>query len=129
MAQNLPPIKVNCPDCSGVISLDRDARTGHLRYVCQIGHVYSVEEVAVAKEDQIENAMWAVVNLLEHADLIYGDLLHEARRGKLTISENSLGARIRQSEQQRRELRKLLNETRRPSLGNTEPEPDTSNHD
>ncbi|WP_447985874.1 hypothetical protein [Nitrospira sp. Nam74] len=126
MAQSLPPIKVNCPDCSGVISVDRDDQSGHLRYVCQIGHAYSVQEIAEAKEKQIENAVWTVLNLLEHAELIYGDLLQEAGRGKLTLSEEPLEARIRQSEEQRRELRSLLEQTRRPTVGDVEPIPGTS---
>jgi two-component system, chemotaxis family, protein-glutamate methylesterase/glutaminase len=125
MAQDLPPIKVNCPDCSGVISLDRDAETGHLRYVCQIGHAYSVEEIAVAKEDQIENAVWTVLNLLEHAELIYGHLLEEARRGKLLTAEAPLDTRIRQSEHQRRQLRAVLDQTRRPSVGSREADAET----
>ena len=125
MAQDLPPIKVNCPDCSGVISLDREGESGHLRYVCQIGHAYSVEEIAVAKEDQIENAVWTVLNLLEHAELIYGHVLGEIRRGKLVIAEEPLEARIRQSEQQRRQLRTILDQTRRPSVGSMEMDADT----
>jgi two-component system chemotaxis response regulator CheB len=125
MAQDLPPIKVNCPDCSGVISLDRDAESGHLRYVCQIGHAYSVEEIAVAKEDQIENAVWTVLNLLEHAELIYGHLLGEVRRGKLVIAKEPLEARIRQSQQQRGQIRTVLDQTRRPSVGSVEADVDT----
>lgn len=125
MAQDIPPIKVNCPDCSGVISLDREAESGHLRYVCQIGHAYSVEEIAVAKEEQIENAIWTVLNLLEHAELIYGDLVQEVRRGKLSAPEEPLETRIRQSEQQRRDLRTLLEQTRRPPVGDMEPTPGT----
>lgn len=121
MAQDIPPIKVNCPDCSGVISLDRDAESGHLRYACQIGHTYSVDEIAVAKEEQIENAIWTVLNLLEHAELIYGDLLQEVRRGKRTLLEEPMEARIRQSEQQRRDLRTLLEQTRRPTIGDMDP--------
>jgi hypothetical protein len=79
----------------------------------------------VAKEEQIENAVWTVLNLLEHAELIYGELLQEVRRGKRTLLEEPLEARIRQSEQQRRQLRTLREHTRRPTVGNMEPAPGT----
>ena len=84
-----------------------------------------MEEIAVAKEDQIENAVWTVLNLLEHAELIYGHVLGEIRRGKLVIAEEPLEARIRQSEQQRRQLRTILDQTRRPSVGSMEMDADT----
>ena len=121
MAHDLPAIKVNCPDCSGVISLDRDAETGHLRYVCQVGHAYSVEEMAVAKEEQIENALWSVINLLEHSELIYGHLLEEAKRGILPLEQTPLEGRVQQSEDQRRQLRRLLDSIRLPTFSTSKP--------
>ncbi len=80
----------------------------------------------MAKEEQIENAVWTVLNLLAHAELIYGDLLQEVGRRKLTLLEEPLEARLRQSEEQRRGLRSLLEQTRRPTVGDVEPIPGTS---
>jgi hypothetical protein len=69
--------------------------------------------------------VWTVLNLLEHAELIYGHLLGEVRREKLVIPEEPLEARIRQSEQQRRQVRTVLDQTRRPSVGSMEMDADT----
>lgn len=82
---------------------------------------------AVAKEEQVENAVWTVLNLLEHTELIYGDLLQEVRRGQLKLSEEPFEARIRQAEQQRHDLHALLEQTRLPAVGGMEPDP--SHHD
>jgi hypothetical protein len=86
VAQNAPAIKVNCPDCSAVISLDV-SDTGHLRYVCQIGHAYSVEELSIAK------------------------------KALGSMSTDALRARLKESEHQREALRQLLEQTHRPILG------------
>jgi len=115
MAQDAPPIKVNCPDCSGVISLDV-SDTGHLRYVCQIGHAYSIEELAIAKEEQIENAFWSAIGLLEHAEEIYRQLLNTMPPDSGPLASDPFHHRLQQSQHQRQALRKLLEETRPPAL-------------
>jgi hypothetical protein len=85
VAQNAPAIKVNCPDCSAVISLDV-SDTGHLRYVCQIGHAYSVEELSIAK------------------------------KALGSMSTDALRARLKESEHQREALRQLLEQSTGLSL-------------
>lgn len=119
MAQDAPPIKVNCPDCSGVISLDV-SDTGHLRYVCQIGHAYSIEELAIAKEGQIENAFWSLIGLLEHAEEVYRQLLHTMQPENEHPAGEPFHQRLQQSQRQRQALRKLLEETRPPLLVHSE---------
>jgi hypothetical protein len=76
---------VNCPDCSAVISLDV-SDTGHLRYVCQIGHAYSVEELSIAK------------------------------KALGSMSTDALRARLKESEHQREALRQLLEQSTGLSL-------------
>lgn len=115
MAQDAPAIKVNCPDCFGIISLDV-SDTGHLRYVCQIGHAYSIDELAIAKEGQIENAFWSVIGLLEHAEEIYRQLLNPVQTGSRPLATEPFHYRLQQAQHQRQALRTLLEETRPPSL-------------
>jgi two-component system, chemotaxis family, protein-glutamate methylesterase/glutaminase len=129
VAQNAPAIKVNCPDCSGVISLDV-SDTGHLRYVCQIGHAYSVEELSIAKEEQVENGFWSLIGLLEHLEEIDRHLLNEAEKAQRSMSADALRTRLKESEHQRKALRQLLEQTHRPILGLgdihlDDPRPDT----
>lgn len=126
MAQNAPAIKVNCPDCSGVISLDVND-TGHLRYVCQIGHAYSVEELSIAKEEQVENGFWNLIGLLEHLEEVDQHLLNEAEKAPRSISVEALRARLKESQHQREILRQLIEQTHRPIL--SDPEPDTVGED
>lgn len=126
MAQNAPAIKVNCPDCSGVISLDV-SDTGHLRYVCQIGHAYSVEELSIAKEEQVENGFWSLIGLLEHLEEVDQHLLNEAEKAHRSISVEALRARLKESQHQREILRQLIEQTHHPIL--SDPEPDTIGED
>jgi two-component system chemotaxis response regulator CheB len=121
MAQDAPAIKVNCPDCYGVISLDV-SDTGHLRYVCQIGHAYSVEELSIAKEEQIENGFWSLIGLLEHLEEIDRHLLNEAERAGRFVSSEMVRARLTESRHQREALRQLLDHTHRPTFGDMKPD-------
>jgi hypothetical protein len=121
MAQDAPAIKVNCPDCSGVISLDV-SDTGHRHYVCQIGHAYSVEELSIAKEDQVENGFWSLIGLLEHLEEVDRHLLMEAERAHRSVFTEALHARLKESQHQREILRQLIEQTHRPLISDRRPD-------
>jgi uncharacterized damage-inducible protein DinB len=105
-----------------------------LRYVCQIGHAYSVEELSIAKEEQVENGFWSLIGLLEHLEEIDRHLLNEAEKAQRSMSTDALRTRLKESEHQRKALRQLLEQTHRPILGlgdihPGDPMPDTMGED
>jgi hypothetical protein len=53
---------------------------GTLRFVCRVGHSLSVEELLLAKEEKIEDDMWANVRGLEELVALLHDLEAYARR-------------------------------------------------
>jgi len=58
----------NCPDCGGPL-VERSER-GLPRYVCRVGHVFSVESLLQRQGSTLEEALWgSVVALEQRADL------------------------------------------------------------
>ena len=70
---------VTCPVCAGVLAVQREGR-GTLRFVCRVGHSLSVEELLLAKEEKIEDDMWANVRGLEELVALLKDLEAYAQR-------------------------------------------------
>ena len=52
---------LTCPDCWGVLSVRGEGDAGHLYFRCRIGHGFSIENLVAAKEQQLEDRLWAVV--------------------------------------------------------------------
>ena len=70
---------VSCPVCAGVLAVQREGR-GTLRFVCRVGHSLSVEDLLLAKEEKIEDDMWANVRGLEELVALLDDLEAYAQR-------------------------------------------------
>ena len=66
--------KVTCPDCHGVL-LEMKAE-GVARFRCHTGHAYSIESLASAVFEGIDDAMWAAVRALDEG----GSLLEQMAR-------------------------------------------------
>ncbi|HEU5406794.1 MAG TPA: hypothetical protein VFU48_03440 [Nitrospira sp.] len=60
---------ISCPACAGVVRAQVEPPF-HLDFVCSVGHVFSLEELFVAKEDQLEHAQWSLIALLKHLHMI-----------------------------------------------------------
>jgi hypothetical protein len=106
---NSHPTLVGCPDCAGVLSGRAD--NGHREYECQIGHRYSVLSASAAKEQQLERVLWEALSLLEHLDILMGDILTDAasqESARLLVE-----AKRRQLEVQRqsKQLRQFIEES------------------
>jgi two-component system chemotaxis response regulator CheB len=55
--------RYTCPDCGGVLFEQQEA--GQTRFRCSVGHVYSMESLAVEQARHLEGAMWTAVRALE----------------------------------------------------------------
>jgi hypothetical protein len=63
-----------CPDCGGnlVVSVLGES---HLHFLCRVGHSYALVELLAAKEERLENALWAAVFSLEEMAALLDDAL------------------------------------------------------
>jgi two-component system chemotaxis response regulator CheB len=55
--------RYTCPDCGGVLFEQQEA--GLTRFRCSVGHVFSMESLAVEQARHLEGAMWTAVRALE----------------------------------------------------------------
>jgi two-component system chemotaxis response regulator CheB len=65
---------LGCPDCPGALSVRVEGARGHLHFRCRIGHAYSLEELLLAKEREIEDRLFAVIVVFEEMAALLGDL-------------------------------------------------------
>jgi two-component system, chemotaxis family, protein-glutamate methylesterase/glutaminase len=63
-----------CPDCRGVLAVREEGELGHLSFSCRVGHVYSGESLVKEKEGQLENSLWATVEVFEEVVLLHEEL-------------------------------------------------------
>jgi two-component system chemotaxis response regulator CheB len=57
------PSNLSCPDCGGVLSRIDDSQM--LRFTCRVGHTYSADTLLAAQSENVEQALWTAVRLLE----------------------------------------------------------------
>jgi hypothetical protein len=62
---------LGCPACRGVLYVSVLGKHGWLSFDCRVGHAFSVDSLLVAKEEQLEQSLWAVVEVLEEIAQLY----------------------------------------------------------
>jgi two-component system chemotaxis response regulator CheB len=73
------PAALSCPDCTGGMNVVRTGATVH--YLCQVGHAWSPQALAVAQREKIEVALWTAVSMLEEQAAVYRQVAEQAARG------------------------------------------------
>ncbi|MEX2570746.1 MAG: chemotaxis protein CheB [Gemmatimonadota bacterium] len=76
-----------CPDCRGAM---REISTdGTHRYRCRVGHAFTLEGMATAKEEAIEEALWlAMQTLKERTQMLESMARQDRERGRSDSAEN-----------------------------------------
>jgi two-component system, chemotaxis family, protein-glutamate methylesterase/glutaminase len=115
-APNAEPVPITCPGCAGVLSLLHEPGTMHTHYTCQVGHTFTLPSLLAAKEEELEKTLWAAMAFLEHVELITQRFIAESETSGLPIDRKAMEARIRQTADQRRQLRKLIEESEPANL-------------
>lgn len=111
--QHMNPTLLGCPDCSGVLSVEKEGAEGHLRYTCHVGHRFSLNSLVEAKENQLEEAFWSVVSLLQHIGMICTEVKNHSDSTDL---RSRTQARIKQVQEHEKAIRVLIEETDPPIL-------------
>ncbi|MGC3973686.1 MAG: hypothetical protein QM771_04785 [Nitrospira sp.] len=100
----------SCPDCIGVLKVEVEKATGRRRsYVCQVGHRYSTQSLLLAKEKELEKALWAAAVLLMHTATAHEQLLEEQQWSREARGKHR--RRIREATQQFRALVRMIERT------------------
>lgn len=106
--KNIPDGVFSCPDCVGVLSVER----GHGRrrtFVCQVGHRFSTHSLLLAKERELEKALWTAAVLLRHTAMVYDQLFDEQQWTRET--QRTLRRRVREATQQFHTLVHMVEQT------------------
>ena len=106
--QHMNPTLIGCPDCSGVLSVEKEGTEGHLRYTCHVGHSFSLHSLLEAKEDQLEEALWSVISILQHVGTICREVKDHADSTEL---RSRAQARILQVKEHEKAVRTVVEET------------------
>ncbi len=103
----------SCPDCDGPIRELEDPDVQRFR--CLVGHAYTMEALAEAKDDSVEQALWIALRALQERS----GMLEEMVRGH---TGESLIARAREARSHVEILRNLLTRLAAPAPGSNGPE-------
>lgn len=106
--KNLNDPVYSCPDCIGVLKVEM-SDGGRRGYICQVGHRYSTRSLLVAKEKELEKALWSAAVLLLHTVNVHEELLHQQPGAE--VNRTGLRRRIREAKQQYRALVRMIEHT------------------
>ncbi len=98
---------LSCPECFGVLAVQRAGSHGVLRFCCRIGHAYSATEVVVGKEKYLEEHLWAAVTALDELATLLRELVAVGNADDPPAFER----RARTAERQQERLREVLQQT------------------
>jgi two-component system chemotaxis response regulator CheB len=91
----------SCPECHGVLRQLKDGRP--LRFRCHTGHAFSVESLAAAVNEGIEDALWTAVRALEEGGLLLEGLARHLREPGHARPESDVGQIVARAAELRRQ--------------------------
>jgi two-component system chemotaxis response regulator CheB len=101
------PSTFACPECHGVLMRLREG--GPIRFRCHTGHAYSIDSLAIAISEAIEEALWNTIRALEEGDMLLRTL-GEHVRGHDGDDADTLLTRAAEIKRQSEALRKIVME-------------------
>jgi two-component system chemotaxis response regulator CheB len=99
---------LGCPDCPGVLAVGRLGNAHHLVFMCRVGHTFSAESLVPVKEEQLENALWAAVELYEEVEQLHGQLAERAGEAGHAEVAGGLLERATRAARHGRQLRAVI---------------------
>jgi two-component system chemotaxis response regulator CheB len=101
---------LGCPDCRGVLTVVEDPDAGHMTFRCRVGHAFSAESLLPIKEDQLEGALWTVVELYEEIALLHGAMGERAAAMHRTDVASAYARRVARALRYAKKMRVMIAE-------------------
>jgi two-component system chemotaxis response regulator CheB len=99
---------LGCPACRGVLYVSELGKHGWLSFRCRIGHGFSADSLLSAKEEQLEQALWSSVEVLDELIQFYAVLVAGEREGTNPTNRAALRGRLAAARRHRRVLYHLI---------------------
>lgn len=100
------PSTFSCPDCHGVLNLVPDDRV--LRFRCRTGHAWTSQSLASQQEEQVEEALWIALRVLEERADLSNRLAEQAHAQERSFSAAMFRRRAEEADRSVRALRAVL---------------------
>jgi two-component system chemotaxis response regulator CheB len=81
---------------------------GLLSFVCRVGHAFSSESLIKCKEEQLEDALWAAVEVYEEVALLHSEMSVRARDGGVRDLADAYQRRTKRAMTLMGELRDII---------------------
>jgi two-component system chemotaxis response regulator CheB len=112
------PSPYACPDCHGVLNTVPDP--GVLRFRCRTGHAWSAESLVAQQDDDVEEALWTALRVLEERAEMSRRLAEMAITNGREWSEEHFLARASEADRSAELLRAVLRrESSAPAVPST----------
>ena len=108
---------LGCPECYGVLNVSTEGPHETLRFRCRIGHLYSTDDVLMAKERLVEEHLWAAVTALSELTVFLRELV---TTGRARPNTKSLEERAASADEEQREIRGIIERNEPVELGHDE---------
>jgi hypothetical protein len=113
---------ISCPDCGGVLEVQMEGRDATLVFACRIGHTLDVAELLIAKEERLEEHLWAADTILEELVALLGDLAeHGVAHGQPAGSIRAFRERAGRAKANALALRVVIQDNRPVDLAPADP--------
>jgi two-component system chemotaxis response regulator CheB len=93
-----------------VLAVREEGRKGHLAFSCRVGHSFSGESLLEAKEEQLEDSLWASVEVFEEIVILHQELGARARANDAAHIALAYERRVKRAEALMKTLRGIISQ-------------------
>src|SRR5262249_47854170 len=101
------PSGIACPECHGVLWVEKE--NGRLHFRCRVGHGYSQKTLEAAMSESLEQALWTAVRAIEEKVSLLHQLAKNARQRKRMASMRNFERHAKELEPAACAIRDFLN--------------------
>ncbi|HEU0101136.1 MAG TPA: chemotaxis protein CheB [Mycobacteriales bacterium] len=102
------PSPFSCPDCHGVLNHVPD--NDLMRFRCRTGHAWTSQSLAAQQEEQVEEALWIALRVLEERADLSRRLAGEAKESSRDWSSVHFSRRAEEADRSAALIRRVLDE-------------------
>jgi two-component system chemotaxis response regulator CheB len=116
-----------CPDCHGPLWEIQDGPL--LRFRCRVGHAFTAESMFEGQADNVEEALWMALNILEESEQLYTRLASTARERQHRWISEQFEQKLRTIKERSAVIRRLLVGDTAESMSSSADESDADESD